>query len=1804
MRIQRRETTIIRALVVALAVCAYFAAPAAAEVEWLSTFGASGTAGGAFNRATGVAINDATEHVYVADRQNNRIQEFDAAGNFIRAWGFDVVASGEDDRPPANEQQGITIAASDGTFQLTFAGVTTGPIASSAEAATVQEKLDELSSIGAGNVSVSGGPGNSSGSSPYVVSFESALAGVNQQPIALQATGLGVAAGEKLKCEISNSAPDFQQPTSLEYQWLANGEPISGATSAEYTVTAGDAGKALQCMGRVHWSELDGTVSATNSQYTVASPVPGTSIPVGPTNVVAQTSGTLTVGPPSGQILTCNAGSWSGSPTSYTYRWYRAGTEISSNTTSEATSSYEVTAADLAAPTVFQCSVTAHNAGGSSTVESFPLQTSPVPGFVQAISTSVKTASRVLTLRDGGAVLEVCKAGTTDVCKQGVAGASLGQFNQPRGVAVNNSPGGDGAIYVLDDENFRIQKFNSSLEPVLTIGKEVNKTTGNKICTAASGEVCGTGLKELQETAGEFGGWEFNSNQEFSDTNNLGNAVTVGPEGNLYVGTDKDPNPPVPGSPFTRVQKFAPDGTFLGQALVPTFTNGRPDPTSVAVNSAGRVYTAVNGEQAQVDVFEQSEFTETGEGTNPLSFIYPHFEPREVSIDPRNDNIVIGDQNSREVTCGKEVFSPNNKGIVEFEPEGHQIDCTIPSGNGSLSRVSGLAVSPAGKVYVSDWNNNKVKIYKLPEETPPAVGETFVGSITQNTARVHTEVAAGFLTTSFRIEIGPEQCPGSCTDYPVAERVYGLGLQTRTVQIEGLEAGTKYHYRVVAENSLGEAEFTDGTFKTYPFVDLLHDNCPNALARKQTQTVALLDCRAYELASARSTGGYDVTSDVVPGRTPFDGRPDTSGKLLYSVVDGGIPGTGNPTNRGPDPYVATRINEGENEGRWTTEYVGIPADNPFATGPFSSTLADTDSALGTFNFAGSESFPICSPCFADGSSGIPVRLPNGELAQGMAGDQHVSDPEPAGLVRKPLSGDGSHFVFGSEQEIQSGGHDEEPGNVTIYERDLGAGTTEIVSTNGAGAVLSGEAAELDVSHDGSRVLVGTPVSSEASNTYWHLYLHHSGQAPSVDLMPSNVEKGALFDGMTADGSRVFFSTKDKLLGSDTDEDVDIYEATVGEGGAATLRLLSVSSGGPSNDESCEPPGKPDSWNTEAGENGECNALALAGGVGVASDDGTFYFLSPELLDEAAEEDGEEDQPNLYVVRPDQSPEFVATIDSSTGKPVPPPEFPVSNESFGGAMSSPLGLAVDQSNGDVYVAQSGTGKYARFDSSGSPHNFTAGPGAGTNSISGAGSIGETAETAIGVDNAPGSPFNGDFYAKEYTGAIAVFKPDGEKLGALTGFSGACGLAVDQSNGDVYIGDYGTGEVRRFTPISNSTPVTNANYTETAIIPAGVAEPCQVAADTSGHVYVSAWPSGPLYRFEASAFAAPAPSLAGVQITSPAQDVYVDPGTNELYVNKGTKIAVFAPGGGEEVRSFGEGQLFGSSAVAVNSTSHHFYANSGSNVVDFERVQPPFIAIDNPAVVHATEEPETRHYGDFQVSSNGRYALFATRQSLDETYENQNHLEVYRFDAESKATDCVSCIQTEAAPQADSTLPAHGLGVLDDGRVFFNSNEQLVLRDQNRLEDAYEWEQGTVRLISTGVSPFDSGLLSVSRDGKDVYFFTREQLVPEDENEEAMRVYDAREEGGVFVVPSSPPCAASDECHGPGSQAALPPQIGTFKGAGGQFEEQQQQRKCRKGFRLRKVHGQSRCVKTNRHKRTHKHKSHRGRASAKRGTGGSR
>src|SRR5215813_7447248 len=69
------------------ALCALSPASAPALV---SEFGEEGEGAGQFGRAIGIAVNQESGEVYLADRRNNRIVQFTGEGKFLRTWGFGV----------------------------------------------------------------------------------------------------------------------------------------------------------------------------------------------------------------------------------------------------------------------------------------------------------------------------------------------------------------------------------------------------------------------------------------------------------------------------------------------------------------------------------------------------------------------------------------------------------------------------------------------------------------------------------------------------------------------------------------------------------------------------------------------------------------------------------------------------------------------------------------------------------------------------------------------------------------------------------------------------------------------------------------------------------------------------------------------------------------------------------------------------------------------------------------------------------------------------------------------------------------------------------------------------------------------------------------------------------------------------------------------------------------------------------------------------------------------------------------------------------------------------------------------------------------------------------------------------------------------------------------------------------------------------------------------------------------------------------------------------------------------------------
>lgn len=71
-----------------LAVGAGAIATAAAAAP--SQFGSEGSGAGQFIEPLGVSVSEEAGDVYIADRNNNRVDEFDAEGKFILAWGWGV----------------------------------------------------------------------------------------------------------------------------------------------------------------------------------------------------------------------------------------------------------------------------------------------------------------------------------------------------------------------------------------------------------------------------------------------------------------------------------------------------------------------------------------------------------------------------------------------------------------------------------------------------------------------------------------------------------------------------------------------------------------------------------------------------------------------------------------------------------------------------------------------------------------------------------------------------------------------------------------------------------------------------------------------------------------------------------------------------------------------------------------------------------------------------------------------------------------------------------------------------------------------------------------------------------------------------------------------------------------------------------------------------------------------------------------------------------------------------------------------------------------------------------------------------------------------------------------------------------------------------------------------------------------------------------------------------------------------------------------------------------------------------------
>ena len=974
------------------------------------------------------------------------------------------------------------------------------------------------------------------------------------------------------------------------------------------------------------------------------------------------------------------------------------------------------------------------------------------------------------------------------------------------------------------------------------------------------------------------------------------------------------------------------------------------------------------------------------------------------------------------------------------------------SGYPGMVNSLGLAVDPgSGKVYVADAGATppRVEVFAPHPPLPPVVSRGAIKQIRSSNAVIAATINPGGGETEYSIEYGLTDKYGlTALPAPVAP-IAGRKALTVSVNLDGLAPGVQYHYRVVAQNATERTVGEDQTLITYAPTPG-DDKCENQLVRKQTGASGLADCRAYELASAADTGGYNVSSDLVEGETPLPGFPAAiaPSKLLYTLESGSIPGSGVPTSFPDDPYVATR---GENG--WSTKYVGIPADNTKSSSPFASAFTAADDDLNTFAFAGPE---LCSPCFADGKTGIPVRRADGTLVQGMAGS---TDPGPGAqakfLVRKRLSADGSHLIFGSTEPFEAGAPP--TGQPAIYSRDLDTGTTRVVSKDKDGANIAclGECdtdgvAELDLSADGSRVVVGQRVGEGPSGAaLWHPYVNVDDASSSIDLAPTSTD-GVLFYGMTEDGSKAFFSSDQRLTPDDHDDSVDVFRADIGATGA-TLTRISKGSDGSGDTDSCDPVADADHehWNS-LGSSANCDVVPVAGGGGLGRLDGSFYFVSPEQLDGSA---GVADAPNLYLAKPDGSLAFVATLDSDLNVAEEPTYERRQVLGIPGFLA-PAQMAVDKDSKFLYVADSTTDTISRFDAAGNPAPFSfAAPYVSGNKLTGTPErgFGLTPHSQLAIDESSG-PAAGYLYVAdtEGTGTVVAFKQSGEYVGGLPGPNGACGIGVSPS-GVIYDITGGFGLRYRATTATPETYAQEGNFSF------GYFGSCAAASDSTNSLYVQAFESGPIRKLKDENWEAGNPFTT---LAESATGLAGKSGGGGYLIDHGTSVDEFNADGTLAVADIGIGFLINSLGVAGTAGGDVYASDQVSQSV---RVYgPPQIKFlpetsSSPIVVHGLEQPDVADSADFQVEPSGGSAAFISSMPLTPAVVGQKR-QIFRYDGGSGDLDCASCNPTRVQPVDGGRLSAFGSSLASKGRVFFNSAEPLVLRDANDQGRRLPVEQG--------------------------------------------------------------------------------------------------------------------------------------------------
>ncbi len=574
-------------------------------------------------------------------------------------------------------------------------------------------------------------------------------------------------------------------------------------------------------------------------------------------------------------------------------------------------------------------------AGGDVAQLSAADGTAPLGGVAEAGVSATTRANGAAA----GVGPETCT--TTSGCQEGIGGNEPGQFNAPKGVAVDASSG----VYVfenlLDGSSFRLQKFSSAGEFLWMAGGGVNQGGGTpanpgNLCTAQhleNGDTCGAGASGTGDG-------------EFSNLFAVNNYVAYNPVADTIVVGDKD-----------RIQEFNPDGSFAGKVSFAAINAVSPQfPAAgtikaLAVDGAGNTYVSLQG----VSPADSERVFKLSPSTAPpveVTDVLAVKTPEEKGINPLALETDVEDN----VYVVRDRFGPSNEAlgyeVLGFDSSGACIVGLCPgegfAAKGPSAQLLGLGTNlcagseAPGNLYVATFGGGSYFTgYGTPPigcEPPPVrapdITAQYAVSAGTTGASVQARINPHFWPdTRFHVQYGTEPCSaGGCTaEQPAPPGVLLTGksveatLTGAKVPLAGLQPDTTYHFRFVAASGGGETVGGEASFKT--FAPEATEPCAND-AFRAGPSAKLPDCRAYELVSDLAKGSADITAPNITAQT----QSSTSGeRFTYSSATAFADPEGGPA---VSQYLTERregdrvVEAGDTDDGWQSEAIAPPRTRP------------------------------------------------------------------------------------------------------------------------------------------------------------------------------------------------------------------------------------------------------------------------------------------------------------------------------------------------------------------------------------------------------------------------------------------------------------------------------------------------------------------------------------------------------------------------------------------------------------------------------------------------------------------------------------------------------------------------------------------------------------------------------------------------------------------------------------------------------------------------------------------------------------